>query len=89
MGVKETIKEFLTIWQAVYADDELDQEMRSAKLEKMLKDLLKGAGLPEDRKLCVENPENSGCKAYVAQAVRGIYEADLLIDFFALFPNQI
>jgi hypothetical protein len=71
MDVEETIEEFISIWQTVYADDTPDQATRSVKLEEVIKSLLKRKEIPEDRRMYVENADEPPCKVYVLRQYAG------------------
>jgi hypothetical protein len=62
MSIEEAIEEFLNIWQLVYTDATLDQATRSAKLEDLMKNLLKSKGIDESCKMCLPEEEENGCK---------------------------
>jgi len=65
MGAEEAIEEFINIWEAVFADATLDRVARSATLEAVIRDLLERRGLEGTRKLFIETPEDSICKAFI------------------------
>jgi hypothetical protein len=71
MGIEETIQEFISIWQTVYADNTLDQTTRPVKLEETIKSLLMRKGIPESRRMYVENADEPPCKVYVLRLYTG------------------
>ena len=62
MNTEEAIDQFLFIWQAVYADETMDRAARSTKLEDVLKDLMRGKGVQENRVLSSWGSQESRCK---------------------------
>jgi hypothetical protein len=70
MDIEETIEEFTSIWETVYADDTLDQAMRSVKLEEATKSLLKRKTIPEKRRVYVAEADEPPCKVYVLRPTR-------------------
>ena len=88
MGIEEAIEEFINIWNEVFADATLNPAARSAKLEIVIKDVLKRSGLPENRKLYSGEEEDNSCKAYVVSRSCSSC-ADSSIDSSVPFPNPI
>jgi hypothetical protein len=64
MGVEEATKEFIKIWDIVFADLSLDRTARSVKLEGTIKNLLNGCGISDNQKM-TDGDQGHGCKGYV------------------------
>lgn len=88
MGIEETVKEFTSIWQTVYADDTLDQVTRPVKLEEAIKGLLNRKEIPENRRMYVENTDDPPCKVYVLRNLCRI-SADPFTGLFVQNTSRI